>query len=413
MTSSSLAPGVYSFTAKQTDAAGNGPSVESSGLSVEINTTVPAAPSAPDLDSGSDSGPLDTDNITNDTTPTFTGTGPASTAIDLYAGAVVVGNTTSSAGGDWTITSSALSAGTYSFTAKATNVNGTSPASAALSVTIYTSLAVTINQQSDQPDPTATSPINFRVVFTNPVGNFSGSDVSIGGTAGGSRPPRCPGGPTYNVAVTGMTTTGTIIPTIARRRGQRCRRQPQHGLHQHGQHGPLDAGRRPVTINQAVGQADPTGDLADQLHGRLQRVGDRLRHRRRDDQRHGGGVKTATVTGSGTTYNVAVSGMTTAGTVIATVRRGRCAEQRPAEPRLDQHRQHGHLGAGRPTVTINQAAGQADPTAQSPINFTVVFSVAVTGFATGDVTITGTAGRHQDARRSPAAGPPTTWPSPA
>ena len=42
-----------------------------------------------------------------------------------------------------------------------------------------------------------------------------------------------------------------------------------------------------------------------------------------------------------------------------------------------------------PTVTINQAARQADPTKTSPINFTVVFSKSVTGFATGDVTFTG------------------------
>src|SRR5205085_170110 len=45
-----------------------------------------------------------------------------------------------------------------------------------------------------------------------------------------------------------------------------------------------------------------------------------------------------------------------------------------------------------PTVTINQAVGQADPANASPINFTVVFSESVTGFAAGDVTITGTAG---------------------
>jgi len=46
----------------------------------------------------------------------------------------------------------------------------------------------------------------------------------------------------------------------------------------------------------------------------------------------------------------------------------------------------------RPSVTINQAVAQADPTSASPINFTVVFSETVTGFATGDVTISGTAG---------------------
>ena len=44
-----------------------------------------------------------------------------------------------------------------------------------------------------------------------------------------------------------------------------------------------------------------------------------------------------------------------------------------------------------PTVTINQAAGQADPASGAPINFTVVFSESVADFATGDVTITGTA----------------------
>ncbi len=46
----------------------------------------------------------------------------------------------------------------------------------------------------------------------------------------------------------------------------------------------------------------------------------------------------------------------------------------------------------RPVVTINQAFGQADPTAGWPIYFTVVFSEPVSDFATGDVTITGTAG---------------------
>ena len=45
-----------------------------------------------------------------------------------------------------------------------------------------------------------------------------------------------------------------------------------------------------------------------------------------------------------------------------------------------------------PTVTIDQAAGQADPTNTSPIDFTVVFSVPVSDFDTGDVTLGGTAG---------------------
>ena len=40
-----------------------------------------------------------------------------------------------------------------------------------------------------------------------------------------------------------------------------------------------------------------------------------------------------------------------------------------------------------PGVTINQAAGQADPTASTPINFTAVFTVPVSGFTDGDVIV--------------------------
>ncbi|MEP7137372.1 MAG: hypothetical protein ABI904_20805, partial [Chloroflexota bacterium] len=55
----------------------------------------------------------------------------------------------------------------------------------------------------------------------------------------------------------------------------------------------------------------------------------------------------------------------------------------------------GSLGANKaiiidttvPTVTINQAVAQADPTNTSPINFTVVFSKPVSGFIAADVTL--------------------------
>ena len=45
-----------------------------------------------------------------------------------------------------------------------------------------------------------------------------------------------------------------------------------------------------------------------------------------------------------------------------------------------------------PMVTVDQAAGQADPTSASPIQFTAVFSEAVTGFTAADVVLGGTAG---------------------
>src|SRR5207237_4656873 len=47
---------------------------------------------------------------------------------------------------------------------------------------------------------------------------------------------------------------------------------------------------------------------------------------------------------------------------------------------------------GAPTVLINQAAGQLDPTNAGPIHFTVVFSEAVEGFTASGVALSGTAG---------------------
>ena len=46
----------------------------------------------------------------------------------------------------------------------------------------------------------------------------------------------------------------------------------------------------------------------------------------------------------------------------------------------------------KPTVTINQAVGQADPAAVGPIHFTVVFSESAFNFTSAGVTLSGTAG---------------------
>jgi hypothetical protein len=99
------------------------------------------------------------------------------------------------------------------------------------------------------------------------------------------------------------------------------------------------------------------------------------------------------VTGSGTTYNVAVSGMTRTGTVVASLAAG-VAHDTASNPSAASTSTDNEVAydATAPTVTINQAGSQADPTNASPIHFTVVFSEPVSDFATGDVTLGGTAG---------------------
>lgn len=81
-----------------------------------------------------------------------------------------------------------------------------------------TAPTVTINQAVGQNDPTNASPINFTVVFSEPTTNFVTGDVTISGTAGATTQLVTGSGTTYNVAVSGMTTNGTVIASIAANR---------------------------------------------------------------------------------------------------------------------------------------------------------------------------------------------------
>ncbi|UTY58301.1 Ig-like domain-containing protein [Massilia sp. erpn] len=139
ITSSALSDGLHTVTVKQTDAAGN-TSPASASLSLSIDTSTPAAPPLPALATASDSGTLG-DLITNDSTPTVTGTGTAGHTVTLYDsdGSTVLGTATVAGNGSWSITSSALGDGTHHLTVKQATPAGTaSAASAALSLLIDT-----------------------------------------------------------------------------------------------------------------------------------------------------------------------------------------------------------------------------------------------------------------------------------
>lgn len=79
---------------------------------------------------------------------------------------------------------------------------------------------VFMEQAAGQADPANTSPINFTVTFSEPLdlATFTAEDVSLGGTAGATMvvineiSPN--DGTTFNVAVSGMTGSGTVIASI-------------------------------------------------------------------------------------------------------------------------------------------------------------------------------------------------------
>ncbi len=133
-----LADGGHNITVRQTDVAGNvGP--QSAALPIVIDTTAPAPPTQPDLNPASDSGASNTDNITNDTTPEFNGSAEAGSTVQIFANAVGVGSSLVPGSGNWSVTTSVLTNGVKSITARATDPAGnTSAASTALNVTIDT-----------------------------------------------------------------------------------------------------------------------------------------------------------------------------------------------------------------------------------------------------------------------------------
>ena len=83
-----------------------------------------------------------------------------------------------------------------------------------------TAPSVTINQAIGQADPTNTAPVNFTAVFSEAInsGTFTPTDVTITGTAGGTKVVAITNpsadSKTFNIAVSGMTTAGTVIATI-------------------------------------------------------------------------------------------------------------------------------------------------------------------------------------------------------
>ena len=147
-------------------------------------------------------------------------------------------------------------------------------------------------------------------------------------------------------------------------------------IDQHRQHSRLRC-YRPVQLidGQLQPPADPTQYFSSQLHRRLHQIGDRVspagdvpastyrdshcnshRGRQRDER---------------TTWP---SGVTTDGTVIATIGADVATNGPATECGVEQSGQTDHFRQVQATVTINQAATQANPTNVSPVNFTVVLN---------------------------------------
>jgi hypothetical protein len=103
-----------------------------------------------------------------------------------------------------------------------------------------------------------------------------------------------------------------------------------------------------------------------------------------------GGTLAGAITGTGPSYNVAVTGMTGQGNVQLFVKPSTVLDVATGLiPNSQSNIAVVAYDAIAPTVTINKAIGQADPTSTAPITFTVVFSEDVLGFLASDIVFTG------------------------
>jgi hypothetical protein len=371
--------------------------------------------------------------------------------------------------------------------------------------------SVVINQSSEQSDPTNTGPIEFIAIFTELITGFNGSDIDFSGsTAEGDLIANVSGtGPTYDISVSGMTGSGTVIvsipsgavedldgmfntestsmdnsvtfdmtlqcPAYAFEEGIAVSVASPPGYAEwyfdvgevtfhpslpdgtvityrtfltsnslgtlmgditggpvtviggvadfHNQvilrhtwppywlirfvfsaNGcdiqPYDDSRGidttpiNVSVEQSIGQSDPTSnntinftaifseEVTDFESSDVKFIGSSAN-----------GYLNADITGSDSVYNIAVSGMSNSGTVLVSIPAGTVEDidgvLNTASSSIDNSVTYIDVIEPVPSVTIDQAVGQVDPSMTGPINFTAIFSEPVTGFDGNEVIFTG------------------------
>lgn len=381
--SSALAEGSKTITAKATDLAGN-VSAASTGTAIVVDTTAPLAPSTPALATASDTGRSSTDKITNLATPTLTGTTTAGTTVTFYDGTTAVGSATT-ATTSFSITTSALLSGTRSVTATATDLAGNpSVASTAVTFTIdLTPPAAPSTPTLSSSSDTGSSPTDNITSVTTPTVTGSNESKAIvllydGAVQVGSRTSN---NKAYSITssalangVHSLTATSTDVAGNVS----------------------VASAARVVTIDTVAPvapsapllvTASDTGISSTDGITKLQvlTVSGTIETGVRVTVKDGTtttGVVSTSAAGVYTNTTASLAAGTHSLTAIATDLAGNVGTSSAASTIV--------IDLTAPTVTINKAATQADPTTARPVLFTAVFSE--TAYWLAGPTVSGTAG---------------------
>jgi hypothetical protein len=159
------------LTGSLSDAAGNTATLTHAAVNTPVITadTVALTVSIPDLIAGDDTGSSSTDDITNQASVTLNGTAKAGSTVTLYTGSTCasgseVGTPQTATGGTYSFASVALSAGSNTFSAGATD---------GVNTPVCSTAALTITRDSTAPS----------VAFTGSSSTISAATTTLSGTA--------------------------------------------------------------------------------------------------------------------------------------------------------------------------------------------------------------------------------------
>ena len=271
----------------------------------------------------------------------------------------------------------------YHVRAFATNTVGT-VYGADVIFTTSTAPTVTVNQAGAQADPTNVTPINFDVVFSEAINpaTFTAADITQNGTSTGITWTITNSGDNINftLAATVVATNGTVVPSISIGTFADAGGNTNTAASTSTDNSVTYNSTAPtVTVNQAGAQADPTNATPINFDVVFSEAINPATFTAADITQNGTSTGiTWTITNSGDNINftLAATVVTTNGTVVPSISIGTFADaggntNTAASTSTDNSVTY-DLTA--PTVTVNQAGAQADPTNVTPINFDVVFS---------------------------------------
>jgi hypothetical protein len=214
LTSAALGDGSYNLVVTAADVAGN-VSQPSGATAITIDSVAPAAPAAPTLSPGTDTGASRSDGLTDNDSPVVVGTTEANATVELFDGDKMVGKATADGTGAYAITADKLDDGAHALTVKAIDAAGNvSAPSAALNAVIDTTA----------PDATVTPTNNdlgagrvpFAVHLSEAVGGVTPEDFALlaTGTVKGSVQSVTGSGTDYVVTVAGLSGEGTVTLSL-------------------------------------------------------------------------------------------------------------------------------------------------------------------------------------------------------